>query len=186
MGGDRRQRGLRRLGILVLALLIAAGGIVGGLLFLSARDRGGVSGATQGPGEAFPDRGRAHLRPGERPPPESFASDPPTSGPHVPAGIARDGLRLSDDQVLQALELGNVVLLYDAPRPPAALAALARDEAGPFDADLVASGGAVILGRRAAVHGVIALAWRHELRAPDARDPALRRFAEYWLGRGAG
>lgn len=180
-----RHRRLRGLGIVVLAVLVAAGGIVGGLLFLSARDRADVS-STQGPGQAFLDRGHAHLRPGEAPPPGSFASDPPTSGPHVPASIPRDDLQLSDSQILQALELGNVVLLHDGPRPRAALRALAGDVAGPFDPVLVASGGAVILGRRPRVRGVVALAWRHVLRAPDPTDPALRSFTDYWLGRGAG
>jgi hypothetical protein len=33
---------------------------------------------------------------------------------------------------------------------------------------------------------VTAAAWRRLLRVEDARDPALRDFAEAWIGRGAG
>ena len=39
--------------------------------------------------------------------------------------ITRDGAEINDDQLLQALELGDVVLLYGGARPAAGLAALA-------------------------------------------------------------
>jgi hypothetical protein len=56
---------------------------------------------------------------------------------------------------------------------------------GPFDPALVQAGQSVILARRPGTQGVVALAWRHLLRAPSGSDPELARFAEFWLGRGA-
>ena len=43
----------------------------------------------------------------------------------------------------------------------------------------------MILAAAPGTEGVIARAWRHLLRAVDPADPALREFADYWLGRGA-
>ncbi len=77
------------------------------------------------------------------------------------------------------------MLLYGTRSPPAALRALAERLSGPFDPALAASGAAVVLGERPDVAGIVALAWRHMLRVPDATDPALEDFADYWLGRGA-
>ena len=69
---------------------------------------------------------------------------PPTSGPHRPEPVERDQTELSDDQILEALHLGNVVIAYegDAARPTLQ----ARSPA--FDPDLAAAGQAVILARR--------------------------------------
>jgi Protein of unknown function (DUF3105) len=184
------HRRLRRVGVGLLAVLIGLAGAVGLLFVFEGRDTSQVTppaSTTAGPGQLYPDQGHAHLKPGQRPA-QPYASDPPTSGPHVPAAIGSDadGTRLSDDQILQALELGDVVVLYGTPRAPAALRALADKLAGPFDPALAASGQALILARRPGTNGVIALAWRHELHVPSARDAALEPFADYWLGRGVG
>jgi hypothetical protein len=96
--------------------------------------------------------------------------------------VTRDRRELIDDQLIHALELGNVVILYDAPKPGAALARLQEDVAGPFDAELAAAGQAVILAPRQGAGPATALAWRRILRTDDAADPALREFAEAWLG----
>jgi Protein of unknown function (DUF3105) len=179
---------LRRTGLAALTVVVALGGVVLLLLFLQGRDRSQVGGGTttaSGPGQVLPDQGHAHLTAGERPN-APYASDPPTSGPHRPVAIRADGARLTDDQLLHALELGDVVLLYGTASPPRGLSELAQRVAGPFDPALAASGQAVVLGRRLGTDGVVALAWRHMLRAPDAADPALEQFASYWLGRGAG
>lgn len=179
---------VRRAAIALLTVAVALGGVILLLLFFQGRDRsqvGGEAAPATGPGQVFPDQGDEHLARGQRPS-RPYASNPPTSGPHVPAPIERDGARLSDDQILHALELGDVVLLYGTARPPPGLAALARQLGGPFDPALAASGQAVVLGRRPGTEGVVALAWRHMLRAPDASDPQLEEFASYWLGRGAG
>ncbi|MGB2710526.1 MAG: DUF3105 domain-containing protein [Conexibacter sp.] len=177
----------RRIGGLLIAVLVAFGGVILLLLFFQGRDHSQLSGSratVAGPGHAYPDRGHAHLQAGERPR-VRYASDPPTSGPHVPVAIRADATLLSDDQILHALELGDVVLLYGSARPPAALRALARELAGPFDPALANVGQAVVLGRRPGTTGVVALAWRHLLRAASAEDPAIESFAAFWLGRGA-
>jgi hypothetical protein len=79
---------------------------------------------------------------------------------------------------------GNVVLLYSDERLTRRLRALAADIGGPADPALVAAGQAVVvrhvLNLRVAVVAVTAT---RRLDAASPEDPALRRFAEYWLGR---
>ncbi len=169
------KRALAGLGIAVVAIAI----VVAVISLVASRDSGQVTGA-RGPGVLEPDRGNHHVSVPVRPvtPPDR----PPTSGPHRVEAIARDGVALSDDQILSALELGNVVLAYDGDKAP--LVALRDATAGPFSADLAAAGQAVILDRRPGVHGVIALAWRRRLTAASAGDPQLRAFIDAWLGQG--
>ena len=181
-----RHRGLRRAGLAAVAALVAVAAVVGLVAFLSGRDRSGVSATPVGSGQAFPDQGARHLRPGQRPA-APYDSSPPTSGAHVPSPVDRDAAALTDDQLLTALEAGNVVLVYGTAAPPPGLRALAKDVAGaPFDPAIARAGQAVILSRRPGVPGVVALAWGHLLRASSARDGALRTFADDWLGVGAG
>jgi hypothetical protein len=177
-------RVLERLAIVVASLALSIGLIAllsGGLL--AGRDNPGVSAGQGGPGTPYRDQGDVHLRPGELRP--VYDSDPPTSGPHVPVAVHRDRADLSDDQLLQALETGNVVLMYGTPRPPPGLSQVADAVGARFTAALAASGQAVILARRPGTTGVIALAWTRMLRVASAQDPALRGFAQFWLGRGA-
>jgi hypothetical protein len=176
------RRGLERLLIVVAALAISIGVIAllsGGLL--AGRDDPGVSAGPGGPGTRYRDQGNLHLRRGELRP--VYDSNPPTSGPHIPEAVLRDRAELSNDQLLQALEVGNVVFMYGAPQPPRGLAAIAEAVGGRFTPALAASGQAVILARRAGTRGVIALAWTHMLRSLSAPD--LRGFAQFWLSRGA-
>lgn len=181
----REHRGLRRLGLVIVALALAVAGVAAGLVFLGAHDKPGVSQAVSGPGQALPDRGDAHLAAGRRAP-ANPGTDPPTSGPHVPTPVTSDAATLSDDQILTALEAGNVVFLYGSPTPPSDLPAVAQSvAAGPFTPDLAAAGQAVVLARRAGTRGILALAWRHRMVASSASDPALAQFADAWLGRGA-
>jgi hypothetical protein len=147
------------------------------ITILANRDSSGVTKAS-GPGTLEPDRGSAHVN-GPRTP-ASPPDDPPTSGPHRPEAVARDGVPLSDDQLLEALHLGNVVFAYDG--SPAELKKIQDEISGPFDPELAAAGQAVILDRRPGVKGVIALAWRRELRSGD--PGRLREFADAWLGQG--
>ena len=172
----------RAAGVLA-AIVVAVAGVIGLIAFFSGRDSAPVSRTANGPGQVFPDQGAARLAPGQRPP-QPYNSDPPTSGPHAPAPVSHDGLRLSNDQLLTALTAGNVVLFYGTPQPPPALRSLANDEAGPFDPPLAQTGQAVILAPRAGTQGVIAAAWRHLLRVPSPTDPALRQFVDAWLGVG--
>jgi len=170
--------------LVLIGLILAAGGILGLQIYLGDRDKAGITSAA-GPGKAFPDQGQRHLRPGERPN-VRYNSNPPTSGPHVPEAIKTDGENLTDDQLLQALELGNVVLAYPQATAPPALRTLANELAGPFDPALIASGQAVVLARRPGLRGVVALYSRHLLSAASPSDPALGMFARYWLDHGPG
>jgi hypothetical protein len=159
---------LRRFGLTLLTLVVALGGFVLVLLFFEGRDDSQVPQATSGgdvPGQVVSDQRRAQAS--------------------APIRSDRDGTRLSEDQLLHALELGDVVLLYGTKAAPPALRALQERVSGPFDPVLAANGAAVILGYRPGTNGVTALAWKRVLRAPSPTDPALQEFADYWLGRGA-
>jgi len=176
---------VRRLIVLLLGTVLVAGGVFALLLVFNARDDAGVGGgAPAGPGELQPDRGSRHLESTQHVPLEGL-SDPPTSGAHHARLPTREG-RLSPNEILHSLELGDVILFYDAPRPPAALRAIQRDVSGPFDAEVAAAGQQVILARREGTGPATAAAWRRLLHADDPSDPRLRAFAETWIGRGAG
>ena len=176
---------IERLLIVVASLAIAIGVVAllsGGLL--AGHDSPGVSGAASGPGVAFPDQGNAQLKPGQARP--AYDSEPPTSGPHLPAATNTNGAQLTDDQLLQALSVGDVVLMYGTRKPPAGLAAVAGGVApAPFSPALAATGQAVVRAYRPGTTGVIGLAWAHMVHVRSPTDPALRSFAQYWLGRGA-
>ena len=177
---------MRRLVVLLLGTALVAGGVYALVLAFNARDDAGVGGgAPAGPGELQPDRGSRHLESTQHVPLEGL-TDPPTSGAHHARLPTREG-RLSPDEILHALELGDVIVFYDAKRPPAALRALQRDVSGPFDPEVAAAGQQVILARRPsppAPGAVTAAAWRRLLRTDDPADPRLREFAEAWIGRG--
>ena len=164
--------------VVAVGVVLAVAALIGLVLLLGSRDDPEVAGAPAGPGQLQPDRGSGHDRAAE------VTDEWPTSGPHRPELVTRDRRRLSDDQILHALELGNVVILYDAPDPGSVLEAVQREVAGPFDAEVAAAGQAVILARRAGADQATALAWRHVLRSAD--PDALREFAEAWLGQGLG
>jgi hypothetical protein len=175
---------VRRLLLGLAGAAVAVGALAALVLALSARDDAGVDSPGREPGQAQPDRGARHLPAGEHVPLEGL-TDPPTSGAHHPALPARDRGRLDPNEILHALELGNVVLFYASPRPPAPLAALQEELTGPYERDLAAAGQAVLLAARPGSGAVTAAAWRRLLRARRADDPAVREFAEHWLGRGA-
>jgi hypothetical protein len=158
---------LRRALLVVLGVAVAVAAIAALVLVLGSRDESQVSTAAQGPGQVQPD-----------------GADPPAGGPHTDALVTRDRRPLSDDQLVNALALGNVVILYAGSTAPPALVRLQRDVAGPFDAELAAAGQAVIVAPRTGAGPATALAWKRILRADDPADPRLREFAEFWLGRG--
>jgi hypothetical protein len=169
--------------IAVASLAVAFGAIALLSGFFAGRDQAGVGGAGTLPGVAFADLGHAHLKPGQSR--TRYNSSPPTSGAHVPVPVEGDNRQLSDDQLLEALELGDVVLMYGTPAPPAGLGKLARSLSAPFTPALAAAGQAVVLARRPGTSGLVALAWAHMLRVGRPDDPLLRTFIDYWLGRGA-
>jgi hypothetical protein len=106
---------------------------------------------------------------------------PPGPGQAVRGG-APPGL---SPALRRALARGDVVFTYGSPAPPAGLRALADDvQGGPTDLALAAAGQAVLLARRPTTTGIVALAWGRRLQARSLTDPALRAFAEFWLGRG--
>jgi Protein of unknown function (DUF3105) len=174
---------LERVAIIVASLALSFGLIALLSGFFAGRDQAGVSITQTGPGSAFPDLGAAHLKPGDRRP--EYDSDPPTSGAHVPEPVTRDKAELNNDQLLQALETGNVVFMYGSRTPPPGLRALALRLASPFTPALAAAGQAVILARRPGTIGVDGLAWAHAVSVRDPSDPRLAEFAQFWLGRGA-
>jgi hypothetical protein len=168
-----------------LALVVAVAAVVGLLLFVQSRDRSTFSGddaatSKNGPGRLLPDQGADHTRP---PPGFKYATDPPASGPHLPTPMRREA-PMSRNQLLQALEAGDIVLFYEKASDEAALRGVAEDIAGPFDPALAAAGQAVIVEHRPRTGGVIALAWRRMLRASRATDPQIHAFADAWLGKG--
>jgi Protein of unknown function (DUF3105) len=175
---------LERLAIVVASLALSIGLIAALSGFFAGRDQAGVSSAAATVGQQFPDLGDAHLQPGA--PRPRYSSDPPTSGPHVPEPVLHDEASLNNDQLLQALEAGNVVTMYGSRTPPPGLRSLARSVAGPFTPALAAAGQAVILARRTGTAGLIGLAWAHMVRVNSATDPLLHEFASYWLGKGSG
>jgi hypothetical protein len=176
-------RPLERVAIALASLALSIGLIALLSGFFASHDTGSLSGQASGPGQSFPDQGDAILTPGELRPP--YNSDPPTSGPHVLRAVRRDGVALSNDQLLSALSRGNVVLLYSGPSAPAPLRALVTSLAGPFTEALAAAGQAVILSPRRGTSGIIAVARDHLLRTGRPTDPRLREFVSFWLGRGA-
>jgi hypothetical protein len=162
--------------VVLLGMAVAVAALLGLVLFLAGRDDSQLPAAPDGPGKLQPDRGARHDGPAQE------TAGPPTSGTHRPEPVTRDRGELTADQIIHALELGNVVILYERRAP--ALERLQEEVSGPFDADLAAAGQAVILMRRDGAGPAAALAWRRILRAEDPADPALREFAEAWLGVG--
>jgi hypothetical protein len=184
MSERRAFRVLERAAIVVASFAIAITLIAvlsGGLL--AGRDQAGITGSSNGLGQSFRDLGHAHLAPG-RPVP-SYDSDPPTSGAHVPVAVQRQGTVLSNNEILQALEVGDVVLLYGARRMLPELRAFSQRVAAPFSPALAAAGQAVVLGRRRGIAGVVALAWTKRLQVRTPTDPALLSFVQSYLGQGA-
>jgi hypothetical protein len=169
------------IGLASLALSIGLIVLLSG--FFANRDQAGVSGSGTGPGQAFADLGHAMLRPGQ--PRPAYDSDPPTSGAHVAQAVTRDGAALTDDQLLQALQVGDVVVFYGSRHPPPGLEQFAHAAAPPFTPALAASGDSVIVAPRRGTAGLVAAAWTHLLRVTSPSDPQLRDFVAAWLGRGA-
>ena len=180
---SRLIRVVELVAIVVASLVLSIGLILLLSGYFAGRDQAAISGGTSGPGQAFPDLGHVALKPGQ--PHPSYNSDPPTSGAHVPEAVSRDGATLNDDQLLEALQLGNVVIVYGTRNPPAGLTQFTRLAATAFTPALAASGDAVILARRPGTTGLVALAWAHLLRVSTPEDPALAQFVSFWLGRGA-
>ncbi len=160
-------------GLKVLAVLVVGLVAVAGLaLVIAGRDDAELS---RDPSGIDADRGASHSS-------AAATGGTPTSGPHRPDLVTRDGRAITNDQLLHAIELGNVVILADEISPP--LRRLQREVAGPFDAEIAAAGQAVILAVREGSGPATAVAWRSSLPARSATDPELRAFVENRLGKG--
>ena len=112
---------LERIAIVVASLILSVGLIAVLSGFFQNHDPAGVSGSGAVAGQQFPDLGHAHLSPGELRPP--YNSDPPTSGAHVPEPVLRDDSTITNDQLLEALEVGDIVIMYGTRQPPPGLRA---------------------------------------------------------------
>ncbi len=176
-------RALEWTAIAVASLAVSFGLIALLSGFFAGRDTAGISGPAGVPGLAFADLGHAHLQPGQ--PHPTYNSNPPTSGAHMAVPITANHTRLSDDQLLEALELGDVVVMYGSPTPPQQLESVVGQSAYRFTPTLAAAGQAVIVAPRPGTVGFTALAWTHMLRVGSPSDPLLTQFIQYWLGRGA-
>jgi hypothetical protein len=175
---------LERAAIALASLALSFGLIAVLSGFFAGRDAAGVSGVQSTLGQEFKDLGHAHLSPGQ--PRPAYNSDPPTSGAHIPEPILVNEAVINDDQLLEALEVGDVVVVYGTRKPPPGLQPLAHSLGGKFTPSLAAAGQAVVLAKRPGTFGVIALGWTRMLHVRSARNPLLRQFIEESLGRGAG
>lgn len=169
---------------IVLASLVLSIGLIALLSgFFASRDQSAVSSPADGPGQQFLDQGHAILQPGEAPP--KYDSDPPTSGAHVPILPRRNNVELNDNELLQALQLGDVVIMYRPHEQPPGLSSLVSALASPFSPALAQAGQAVIVAPQPGATGLIGLAWAHMLRVNAPDDPSLEQFVQFWLGKGA-
>lgn len=99
-----------------------------------------------------------------------------TAGPGtvVPAQHGSDG---------RALRAGNVILMAGRGRLQEARALARALAGGRATGALRMAGQAVIVHPRRSDGGIVAVAWRRELPAERADEPALAAFVEHWLGR---
>jgi len=167
---------VRRVVPVLIGAVIVLAGIYGLMTLFNGRDSAGVGQeSAAGPGALEPEST-------DRP---AATGPPPTSGSHANRNVTREG-RLRPDELLTALDQGNVVVLYPGTRPPSTLTDLQEALSGPFDPELAAAGQMVVLGRWPGLDQVEALAYRRRLVAAGPDDPQLRAFAEAWLGKGRG
>jgi len=158
---------------------LAAGACLLLITLLASRDSSQVDDGGNGPGVLEDDRGARRVTDGP-PTPVSEPSRPPTSGPHRAEPVERDRTELSDDQILEALQLGNIVIAYEGKAPDG----IAEKLGAPFEPELAAAGQSVILAARPGIGEPQALAWRHRLALESWEDPQLQAFVDAFLGQG--
>ena len=166
---ERHDARVRRLLVVALGTVVVIAALLGLLAVINGRDDAGV-GAQQakGPGvlEAVGGGGT-----------------PPTSGDHARRNLTSER-QVSHDQLLTALEQGDVVITHPPGPTPAALKRLQDDVSGAFDPELAAAGQMVVVTAWPGTSAVQALAYRRRLVADGPQDPRLRAFADAWLGQG--
>jgi len=149
----------RRTGLIVLLAVLA---FVAAAVQVVVRPSPGCLPPVQDP---LDPRSLQHPLPGG--PPPSYATEPPTSGPHQAAGLAGGVLTepLSGPVQVGALEAGQVLLQHRDLQPDerARLEALA----GPL---------VVVAPNPALPTRVVASAWRNRQQCPTVEEGPLRRF----------
>lgn len=167
-GWFRRIPAVRRLLPVAAGVVIVLAGLFGLLAVFNGRDSAGLGNRPAGPGVY--EQLDAH-------------GTPPTSGPHRQANVTTES-SVSEDALLTALELGDVVIVHPPGRTPRALKRLQDDVSGRFDPEFAAAGQSVIVTAWPGVDGIEALAYRRRLQVASPSDPQLRAFADTWLGKG--
>jgi Protein of unknown function (DUF3105) len=176
---------MKRVLLGLVAFAVGVGGILLILVVVSGRDDAGVDTKTgAGPGEKVKVQATDHRA---APKGYRYSSFPPTSGPHRVVAVPGHGGRFTTDQLLTALEEGNVVLLHAPGKVPAALTkARASVVEGPSTPALIHAGQAVLIGTYPGTGTrTVALAWGRLLRVANPTDPRIPAFAEAWIGLGA-
>ena len=161
---------LRRRWFVVLAVVVVAA-LAGGLT-LSWRARSGGTGACDAPAhDPLDSRSLQHALPGS--PPPSYATEPPTSGPHQPGRLGGGvvGGPLSGPVQVGALEAGQV-LLQHRDLPPDDLRAL-ESLGGPL---------VVVAPNPALPAPIVASAWRTRQQCRAVDVDALSRFVHDHAG----
>lgn len=105
---EHHGRGGKRL-FYIVAIAIAVILIVGGVVFVAARNGGQTS-----PGTLVPSQGNRHIN-DQQAAGIRYNTDPPTSGPHYGAGLARWGIHtqpVPKGLMVHNLEDGGVVISY--------------------------------------------------------------------------
>ena len=100
-----------------------------------------------------------------------------------PAGAPGTAVPAQAGQDAEVLQAGNVILVVGRGQVAGARK-LAEELAGPPSRALRDAGQAVLVEEGPGRGGIVAVAWKRQLRAETPDDPALREFVEYWLGRG--
>ena len=185
----RGPRSLRSCAALVraprrLAVIVAAGGRLRTDPFFHGRDDATVQRAAAGPGRrSSPTRASDALVP------RSGTVTTPTADERPARADARcraTASRSTDDQVLHALEVGDVVLAYASPARAdrAARAGGRRGRPVRPDARRRRAGGrsSTACGRALERRRAALRLAPPPRRSRPANDPALREFAEFWLG----
>lgn len=126
--------------------------------------------------EPLDPRSTQHLLPGS--PPPSYATDPPTSGPHTSGGAVTGVQDQPVDSPLQVavLEEGGIMVQYRPDLPAADIGALSQ----------VAADKVVVAPNPSLSKLVVATAWRHRLTCRSVDLVELRGFISDRQGKGPG
>ncbi|MGB3612406.1 MAG: DUF3105 domain-containing protein [Elainellaceae cyanobacterium] len=128
--------------------------------------------------ETAPDLGREHVDRGQ---PVNYEEDFPTSGPHDPNPVM-PGVYVQEqrpEQIVHALEHGNIVIYRDQPDAETlqTIEAWADQFTGPWD-------GVVVVPSPGLGEAVVLTAWTKKLVLPEFKPEAAASFIDEYRGRG--